>query len=221
MKHFYAIIFTVVVCVSMSSCTAVSIIKDATTVYEAAAELNDGTMVEGRIHGGNFASNAKKVAITSDKAKHKIASKDIAVLYLWRKDYPDRKNALVYRPYKYVYKWRGTTRSRDMKAAWMSIEAVGEDLLICGRGKWYGVDKKGGALVITYDRDYGIQYVAAKSGADSMEYIGSSRTSEKNMRSRLLEYLIDDPILCEKLESGEVKATDFDDVADKYRPVNR
>ena len=41
------------------------------------------------------------------------------------------------------------------------------------------------------------------------------------MRARLLEYLIDDPILCEKLESGEVKATDFDDVADKYRPVNR
>ncbi len=213
MKHFYAIIFTVVVCVSMSSCTAVSIIKDATTVYEAAAELNDGTMVEGRIHGGNFASGAKK--------KYKIASKDIAVLYLWRKDYPDRKNALVYRDYKYVYKWRGTTRSRDMKPAWMSIEAAGEDLLICGRGKWYGVDKKGGALTITYDRDYGIQYVAAKSGAEYMEYIGSSRTSEKNMRARLLEYLIDDPILCEKLESGEVKATDFDDVADKYRPVNK
>ncbi len=221
MKHFYAIIFTVVVCVSMSSCTAVSIIKDATTVYEAAAELNDGTMIEGRIHGGNFASGAKKVSIKSDKKKYKIASKDIAVLYLWRKDYPDRKNALVYRDYKYVYKWRGTTRSRDMKPAWMSIEAAGEDLLICGRGKWYGVDKKGGALVITYDRDYGIQYVAAKSGADSMEYIGSSRTSEKNMRARLLEYLIDDPILCEKLESGEVKATDFDDVADKYRPVNK
>ncbi len=221
MKHFYAIIFTVVVCVSMSSCTAVSIIKDATTVYEAAAELNDGTMVEGRIYGGNFASGAKKVAIKSDKKKYKIASKDIAVLYLWRKDYPDRKNALVYRDYKYVYKWRGTTRSRDMKPAWMSIEAAGEDLLICGRGKWYGVDKKGGALTITYDRDYGIQYVAAKSGAEYMEYIGSSRTSEKNMRARLLEYLIDDPILCEKLESGEVKATDFDDVADKYRPVNK
>ena len=221
MKHFYAIIFTVVVCVSMSSCTAVSIIKDATTVYEAAAELNDGTMVEGRIHGGNFASGAKKVAIKSDKKKYKIASKDIAVLYLWRKDYPDRKNALVYRDYKYVYKWRGTTRSRDMKPAWMSIEAAGEDLLICGRGKWYGVDKKGGALTITYDRDYGIQYVAAKSGAEYMEYIGSSRTSEKNMRARLLEYLIADPILCEKLESGEVKATDFDDVADKYRPVHK
>ncbi len=83
------------------------------------------------------------------------------------------------------------------------------------------MDKKGGALTITYDRDYGIQYVAAKSGAEYMEYIGSSRTSEKNMRARLLEYLIDDPILCEKLESGEVKATDFDDVADKYRPVNK
>ncbi len=221
MKHFYGIIFALAACVSLSSCTTVSIIKDATTVYEAAVELNDGTMVEGRIHGANFSSGTKKVSIKSDKTKYKFASTDIAVLYLWRKDYPDRKNALIYRPYKYVYKWRGTTRSRDMKAAWMSIEASGENLLVCGRGKWYGVDKKGGALVITYDRDYGIQYLAIKAGAESMEYIGSSKTSEKNMRNRLLEYLIDDPILCEKLESGEVKATDFDSVADKYTPVNR
>lgn len=221
MRCFYKIIFASVVCATLSSCAAVTMIKDATTVYEAAAELEDGTMVEGRIHGGNFSSTAKKVAIKSDKTKHKIASKDIAVLYLWRKDYPDRKNALIYRPYKYVYKWRGTTRSRDIKAAWMSIEASGENLLICGRGKWYGVDKKGGALVITYDRDYGIQYVAQKAGAESMEYIGSSTWKEKHFRERFLTYLIDDPILCEKLESGEVKADDLDAVADRYSPANR
>lgn len=214
-------IFAVAACACLSSCTAVAVIRDATTVYEAAAELKDGTMVEGRIHGGNFASGTKKVTIKSDKGRHKIAGSDIAVLYLWRKDYPDRKNALIYSPYKYMYKWRGTTRSRDMKAVWMSLEASGDNLLVCGFGKSYGVDKKGGALVITYDRSYGIQYVAMKAGAGAMEYVGSSNWKEKRFRERFLEYLIDDPILCEKLESGEVKADDFESVADKYSPVGR
>jgi len=203
---------------SLSGCQIYGVIKDATDREEGRIVMNDGTEYVGRVKMPKC--NTKNIHIkTENGEKVKLKNTDIAVLGVWKKTHTDKCHYLVCHPYK-TNKLFSTKKEKMVKPQWMALEAQGDYVEFYCCSYKYSIPKDG-SLVITSVTNGNIAFLARKTGEENAYIIGYKGSGNKHWRNLLMEYLEDDPSLCEKLENKEIDPTDLQKIADLYNPVRK
>ncbi|MCI7599183.1 MAG: hypothetical protein SOY06_10145 [Prevotella sp.] len=203
-------------CAVMSSCQVAQVVKDATTFYQCEVHKSDGSVVSGRIGGmrsSNFYASSDIVSVKTATGREKIKSEDADYLLLWDKDYPDRKNQLLYMPYT----WK-TKKGKDMEAkVWMYVEADGDNLVVLASGISYAISGRG-ELIISYTSNVGISYYILRKGASKPEYLFNNSKSKSKARQAWAEALKDCPSLVQKINDKTIDPYNFKDIVNAYNP---
>lgn len=202
----------------LSSCQIYGIVKDATDQEEGRIVMKDGTEYTGRVRMPK--SNTKTVNITTTNGeKLKLKNTDIAVLGVWKKTHPENCHFLVCYPYM-ANKVFSTKKKKKIEPQWMSVEAQGDHVEFYCCSYKYSIPSSG-ILKISSVANGEILYVARKTGEEIGQVIGYYKSGNKYQRYLLMEYLADDPVLCEKLKNKEIDPTDLQKIADLYNPVKK
>lgn len=198
------------------SCQIYSVVKDATDKEEGRVVMKDGTEYVGRVRMPKC--NTKRISITTtDGKKLKLKNTDIEVLGVWKKTHTDKCNFLLSVPYV-TRKMFSTKKTKVIQPQWMAIEAQGDHVEFYVCGYKYSIPKDG-TLTITSVQNGNIIYIAKKKGEEYGRIIGYKGSGAKHWRTLLMEYLADDPALCEKLKNKEIKPDNLQQIADMYNPT--
>jgi len=113
-----------------------------------------------------------------------------------------------------------TKKKKKIEPQWMSVEAQGDYVEFYCCSYKYSIPSSG-ILKISSVANGEIFYVARKTGEEIGQVIGYYKSGNKYQRNLLMEYLADDPVLCEKLKNKEIDPTDLQKIADLYNPVKK
>lgn len=113
-----------------------------------------------------------------------------------------------------------TKKKKKIEPQWMSVEAQGDYVEFYCCSYKYSIPSSG-ILKISSVANGEILYVARKTGEEIGQVIGYYKGGNKYQRYLLMEYLADDPVLCEKLKNKEIYPTDLQKIADLYNPVKK
>lgn len=212
-----AMLLCTLITAMLSSCQIASVVKDATTFYQCEAHKSDGSVITGRIGGmrsSNFYASTNTVSIKTATGREKINSEDMDYLLLWDKDYPDRKNQLLYMPYTVTSK--NGKKSYEYKV-WMYVEAEGDNLVVLASGISYAISGRG-ELIISYSSNVSISYYIIHKGDKKPQYIFRSNTSKSKARNAWATALKDCPSLVQKINNKTIDPFNFQDIANAYNP---
>lgn len=215
MKQLAYLLPLVLVAPLASSCQIYGVIKDATDKEEGRVVMKDGSEYTGRVKMPKC--NTKKISMTTtDGKKLKLKNTDIVVLGVWKKTHPDKCHFLVSLPYV-TNKMFSTKKVKTISPQWMAVEAQGDyvDFYCCSYK--YSIPRDG-SLTITSVQNGSIAYIARKKGEATGRIIGYMGSGSKHWRTLLMQYLSDDPKLCEKLKSKDIKPSSLQEIADTYNP---
>ena len=165
--------------------------------FPVVASLTDGTTVRGEAKLPNVGT--KDVTIRdSPGQKREIDSEDIASLMAWNEQAPDAKHLFVY-----------------YDKLWMAVAGAGDHLMVFARSTDYYIDK-GGTLTV---KGAHFTYYAAKPGDTEPTLLFKGAPTKKKRRDFWIEYLADDPALCDKIAAEEIDPFDFDAICAEYKPT--
>lgn len=211
MKQLKKIVPVLLSAAMLAGCQIYSIVKDATDKEDGQVITKDGRAYTGRVSMPNC--NTKSITVaTPDSQKVKLASEDIAVLAVWKKTHPDMVHPLVHMPYKWIGK-----KAKVRKAQWMALIEAGEHVEFYALSYNYSIPGSG-ALKITSVKNGSISYIGRKKGEDTGTTIGINGGGTRAWRKVMMEFLADDPVLCERLKNLEIKPTDMEKIAKEYNP---
>ncbi len=199
----------------LGSCQIYTVIKDFTDKEEGRVVMKDGTEYTGRVKMPHC--NTKNIKIkTSDGQKMKLKNTDIAVLGVWKKTHTDKCHYLVSCPYS-TNKMFSTKKRKTIAPQWMAIQAQGDFVEFYCCSYKYSIPRDG-TMTITSVQNGNIAFIARKKGEEQGRIIGYQGSGSKHWRTLLMEYLSDDPALCEKLRNKEIKPDNLQQIADLYNP---
>lgn len=199
----------------LGSCQIYTVVKDLTDKEEGRVVMKDGTEYTGRVKMPHC--NTKSIKIkTSDGQKLKLRNTDIAVLGVWKKTHTDKCHYLVSCPYS-TNKMFSTKKRKIIAPQWMAIQAQGDFVEFYCCSYKYSIPHDG-SMTITSVQNGNIAFIARKKGEEQGYIIGYQGSGSKHWRTLLMEYLSDDPALCEKLRNKEIKPDALQQIADLYNP---
>lgn len=198
-----------------NSCQIYGIIKDATDKEEGRVLMKDGTEYTGRVKMPKC--NTKNIRLTTtDGKKLKLKNTDIEVLGVWKKTHTDKCHYLVSVPYV-TNKMFSTKKTKVVSPQWMAVDSQGDYVEFYCCSYKYSIPSDG-TLTITSVQNGSIVFIARKKGDENGRVIGYQGSGSKHWRTLLMEYLSDDPELCEKLKNKDIKPSDLQKIADLYNP---
>lgn len=199
----------------LSSCQIYSVVKDLTDKEEGRVVMRDGTEHTGRVKMPHC--NTKTIRMkTADGQKLKLKNTDIAVLGVWKKTHTDKCHYLVACPYS-TNKMFSTKKRKTVAPQWMAVQAQGDHVEFYCCSYKYSIPSDG-SMTITSVQNGSIAFVARKKGQAEGYIIGYQGSGSKHWRTLLMEYLADDPALCEKLRNKEIEPSNLQQIADQYHP---
>lgn len=187
--------------VCLDSCTivttAVEVSRDVKK-YPVEVTLNDGGTLTGEAKLPN--GGTKKVTVKDAAGqKTKLKSADIESLTVWNDKAPDSKFVLVFQD-----------------KSWRTPKAVGPHLAVFAQGADYYINKQGEMTV----KGNAINYYGLRPGDTEATFIVSmsENTLSRTARKRVMEYLSDDPDLCNAISEKEIGPYDFERICEEYTP---
>lgn len=207
------IIFGALTLASASSCGIIGAalqIKNETKYEPASVLLADGTVLEGSAVLPN-GSTAELKFKDAEGNKQKIQSSDVECLSVWKEGFEDKKFYFFYREYLYyTHKKKG-----DMfRSMWMVPKASGEHLTVMAGAADYQFNNQGDLILVGET----IPYYGFKDGYDYGTLINSAGWTGSSARKWAVDYLSDDPDLCQAISGKEIDPFDFDTICDEYNP---
>ena len=165
--------------------------------FPVVVSLSDGTTVRGEARLPNVGTRDVTIRDSLGQ-KREIDSEDIASLMAWNEKAPDAKHLFVY-----------------YDKLWMAVAGAGDHLMVFARSTDYYIDK-GGTLTV---KGAHFTYYAAKPGDTEPTLLFKGAPTKKERRDFWIEYLADDPALCDKIAAEEIDPFDFDAICAEYKPT--
>lgn len=193
-----------------TSCQIYGIVKDITDKEDGQIQTKDGRQYVGRVSMPNC--NTKSITVNTLDSQHvKVASDEIAVLAVWKKTHPEKVHPLVHMPYK----WQG--KKKTSKAQWMAMIEAGEYLEFYALSYNYSLPSNGD-IRISSVKGGSISYIGRRAGDSIGTVVAVNGYPTRALRKNMMEFLADDPVLCEKLKNMEIKPGDMETIAKEYNP---
>lgn len=207
-NHLLVVMLCMLSSTFMTSCL-VNAVVDSTKFYQCEVHKSDGSVVSGRIGGvksAKFNAATKTFSVKTTTGSEKITSSDVDYLLLWDKDYPDRKNQLLYLGQK-----------DKKKKTWMYVEAAGDNLIILASGINYSISGKS-ELVIKYSDYVPLRYYVLRKGDTLPSFIFDNNSPKTRARNVWADVLKDCPSLVQKITDKTINPFSFEDIAKAYCP---
>lgn len=202
-----------VLAASVVSCSLGRLIHEE-TVYECARiYLKDGSIISGRAVVPDIADKKVRFAPENDR-KRTFDASETERLVVWKEKMPENKTAFFYRDF---IPYGGKDSSRKKGPFWMFALGEGPNLTICMCGAYYSFAKEGYMETLSQPGE-DIHIISFKNDGETRT-IGYNSYSLTSMRSSLMKWLSDDPVLCGRLADRTVKPKDWERICDEYSPM--
>lgn len=167
--------------------------------FPVVVTLQDGTVVTGEAKLPN--GGTKKVTVKGeDGERHKLQAEDILTLTAWNDKAPDMKYAMVFRD-----------------KHWLVPEAVGEHLMVFALAVDYFIEKDGDMVL----KGEHFSFYGFRPGEETGTLLGTTHFANSNKLARkyLMEYLADDPEMCERIRDKDIEPFDYKRICEEYNPA--
>ncbi|MGM9764465.1 MAG: hypothetical protein ACI3ZQ_10645 [Candidatus Cryptobacteroides sp.] len=219
-----------------SSCSLGRLFREETHREQARIYMNDGTVLSGRAvlpnleskylylylnrDAGTDASGCSDLDGQSAAAKTggrlKLKASEISVAEFWDKKHPEVHNSFIYRDFTKNGQRNETKNGKRRGPFWMKLAGSGKHLDLCLCGAYYSFDNKGNIRIEAAAGD-DVYIIGFKDGGKG-EFVGFAGSSAPSLRSVMIKWLADDPVLCMKLHEREIGAKDYEVICNEYVP---
>lgn len=194
----------------LCSCSLGRLLQEETRRENVRIYMNDGDIIAGESVLPDLKD--RKIDIKGDNGgKIRIAAGDTEAAIFTQGNHPEIRNIFVYRDF---VKSSGKTNNKG--PFWMLKTGSGKGIEICLCGAYYSFDKDGQIKVEAAPGDR-VCVIGFKDDGQG-EFIGYDDSSTTTMRNAMVEWLADDPALCQKLANREIKAKDYQAICSAYNP---